>query len=121
MVFRSEHLRIDAPSVVRLRYFVKVPYRAQAALTRRAVFARDHWVCQYCGKAAENVDHVIPRSKGGPHTWDNVVAACRRCNSKKENKKPHEAGLKLARRPFVPSDGFRLSLGRLEPAWEPFL
>jgi 5-methylcytosine-specific restriction endonuclease McrA len=121
MVFRSEHLRIEAPSVVRLRYFVKVPYRAQAALTRRAVFARDHWACQYCGKAAENVDHVIPRSKGGPHTWDNVVAACRRCNSKKENKKPHEAGLKLARKPFVPSDGFRLSLGRLEPAWEPFL
>jgi hypothetical protein len=50
-----------------------------------------------------------------------VVAACRRCNSKKENKKPQEAGLKLARKPFVPSDGFRLSLGRLEPAWEPFL
>jgi 5-methylcytosine-specific restriction endonuclease McrA len=121
LVFRSEHLRIEAPSVVRLRYFVKVPYRAQAALTRRAVFARDHWVCQYCGKAAENVDHVVPRSKGGPHTWDNVVAACRRCNSKKENKKPQEAGLKLARKPFVPSDGFRLSLGRLEPAWEPFL
>ena len=121
MVFHSEHLTIEAPSVVRLRYFVKVPYRAHTALTRRAVFARDNWTCQYCGKAAENVDHVHPRSKGGPHTWDNVVAACRRCNSKKENRSPEDSGLRLARRPFVPRDGFRLSLGRLEPEWEPYL
>ncbi|MEX0834417.1 MAG: HNH endonuclease [Actinomycetota bacterium] len=121
MIFRSERLRMVAPSVVRLRYFVKVPFRAQAALTRRAVFARDHWSCQYCGNAAENVDHVIPRSRGGEHAWDNVVAACRRCNSRKENRLPTEAGLRLARKPFVPRDGFRLSLGRPEPDWEPFL
>ncbi len=120
-VFRSERLRMDAPSVVRLRYFVKVPYKAHAALTRRAVFARDMWICQYCAAPAENLDHVVPRSRGGSHTWDNVVAACRRCNSRKENREPHEAGLKLARRPFAPPDGFRLSLGQLEPAWEPFL
>ncbi len=121
MVFHSERFAIEAPSVVRLRYFVKVPYRAHAALTRRAVFARDGWVCQYCGKPAENVDHVNPKSKGGTHTWDNVVAACRRCNSKKENRLPHEAGLSLARQPFFPSDGFRLSLGKLEPGWELYL
>jgi 5-methylcytosine-specific restriction endonuclease McrA len=120
-VFRSETLEVRAPSVVRLKYFVHIPYRAHAALTRRAVFARDHWTCQYCGKPAENVDHVIPRSKGGLHTWDNVVAACRRCNSKKENRLPHDAGLRLLRQPYIPSDGFRLSLGRLEPEWEPFL
>jgi len=121
VVFRSEHLSVPAPSVVRLRYFVKIPYRAHAALTRRAVFARDGWVCQYCGRTAENVDHVIPRSLGGTHTWDNVVAACRRCNSRKENRLPNDAGLRLARKPFVPSDGFRLSLGRPEPEWEPYL
>ena len=121
MVFRSERLRIEAPSVVRLRYFLKVPYRAHTALTRRAVFARDLWECQYCGGPAENVDHVVPKSKGGPHSWDNVVAACRRCNSRKENRTPGDAGMSLARRPFVPSNGFRLSLGRLEPDWEPFL
>ena len=121
VVFRSEQLSIQAPSVVRLHYFVRIPYRAHAALTRRAVFARDGWVCQYCGRTAENVDHVIPRSLGGSHTWDNVVAACRRCNSRKENRLPHEVGLRLARRPFVPSDGFRLSLGRPEPEWEPYL
>lgn len=121
LVFHSERLSIEAPSVVRLRHFVKVPYRAQAPLTRRAVFARDGWVCQYCGAAAENLDHVVPRSRGGEHSWENVVAACRRCNSRKENRLAEDAGLRLARRPFAPSDGFRLSLGRLEPEWEPFL
>ncbi len=120
-VFRSERFELEAPSVVRLRYFVKVPYRAQAPLTRRAVFARDGWACQYCGSPAENLDHVIPRSRDGEHSWDNVVAACRRCNSKKENRRPEEVGLRLLRRPFAPADGFRLSLGRLEPEWEPFL
>jgi 5-methylcytosine-specific restriction endonuclease McrA len=121
LVYRSERLRIEAPSVLRLRHFVRVPYRATAPLTRRAVFARDDWTCQYCGAAAENLDHVIPRSKGGLHEWENVVAACRRCNSRKENRLVEDAGLRLARRPFAPADGFRLSLGHLEPEWEPFL
>jgi 5-methylcytosine-specific restriction endonuclease McrA len=121
VLFRSEHLAVPAPSVVRLRYLVHVPYRATATLTRRAVFARDGWVCQYCGSAAENVDHVIPRSRGGPHEWDNVVAACRRCNSKKENRLPHEAGLTLRVKPFAPRDGLRLSVGRVEPEWERYL
>jgi 5-methylcytosine-specific restriction endonuclease McrA len=120
-VFRSEHIAMDAPSVLRLRQFVRVPYRAHAPLTRRAVFARDHWTCQYCGAPAENLDHVVPKSRGGTHTWDNVVAACRRCNSKKENRLIEDVGLYLARRPLAPSDGFRLALGRLEPEWEPFL
>ncbi|MFM7719334.1 MAG: HNH endonuclease [Actinomycetota bacterium] len=120
-VFHSERVTMSAPSVVRLRSFVRVPFRAVAPLTRRAVFARDGWVCQYCGAPAENLDHVIPRSKGGLHVWENVVAACRRCNAKKENRRLEDLGLRLARRPFAPSDGFRLSLGRLEPEWEPFL
>ena len=120
-VFRSEHLHVDAPSVLRLRTFVKIPHRSHAPLTRRAVFARDEWTCQYCGAAAENLDHVVPRSRGGAHAWDNVVAACRRCNSRKENRMIAEVGLRLARRPVAPRDGFRLSIGRLEPEWEPFL
>jgi 5-methylcytosine-specific restriction endonuclease McrA len=121
IVFHSERMEMPAPCVVRLRYFVKVPYRAQAALTRRAVFARDGWVCQYCGLTAENVDHVIPKSRGGEHVWENVVAACRRCNSRKENRFPEEVGLRLLREPYAPRDGLRLSLGRLEPEWEAFL
>src|SRR6266511_222792 len=111
MVFHSERLSIPAPAVVRLNYFVKVPYQARASLTRRAVFARDEWTCQYCGGSAENVDHVIPRSRGGGHTWENVVAACRKCNARKENRTPEAVGLRLRRVPHAPRDGFRLSLG----------
>lgn len=121
MVFHSEHLIMEAPSVVRLRRYVRVPYRAHAPLTRRAVFARDLWTCQYCGASAENLDHVIPRSRGGEHSWENVVAACRRCNAKKEDRSPAEAGFQLARTPFAPRDGFHLTLGQLDPGWEPFL
>ena len=121
LIFHSEHLELEAPSIVRLRRFVRVPYRPRAPLTRRAVFARDEWTCQYCGAAAENVDHVIPRSRGGQHTWDNVVAACRRCNSKKENRLARDAGLTLRRRPAAPKDVFRLSIGRVEPEWERYL
>ncbi|MGH2682659.1 MAG: HNH endonuclease [Actinomycetota bacterium] len=121
VVFRSERMEMAGPSVVRLTYYVRVPFRRQATLTRRAVFARDGWTCQYCGSAAENVDHVIPRSRGGQHVWENVVAACRRCNSRKENRTPHEVGLLLRRAPATPEDHFRLLLGRSEPEWEPYL
>jgi 5-methylcytosine-specific restriction endonuclease McrA len=120
-IFRSERIELEAPSVVRLRRFVRVPYRPHAPLTRRAVFARDEGSCQYCAAPAENLDHVIPRSRGGLHVWENVVASCRRCNAKKEDRTPAEAGFRLRRQPFAPADGFRLTLGALEPGWEPYL
>ena len=120
-IFHSERIAMEAPLVVRLRHFVHVPFRAHAPLTRRAVFARDAWRCQYCGAAAENLDHVLPRSRGGLHVWENVVAACRRCNAKKMDRTPQEAGFHLHRQPFAPSDGFRLTLGQVEPGWEPYL
>ena len=116
MVFHSERLTFEAPSVVRLRRYVHVPYRPHAPLTRRAVF-----VCQYCGGPAENLDHVVPRSRGGMHVWENVVASCRRCNARKEDRTPQEAGFSLLRQPYAPRDGFHLTLGRLEPGWELFL
>jgi 5-methylcytosine-specific restriction endonuclease McrA len=121
MVFHSARLAIEAPSVVRLRRYVHVPYRQHAPLTRRAVFARDLGTCQYCGAAAENLDHVIPRSRGGLHTWDNVVASCRKCNARKEDRTPQEAGFSLLRQPYAPRDGFHLTLGRIEPGWELYL
>lgn len=120
-IFRSERISLEAPSVVRLRRFVHVPYRQHAPLTRRAVFARDAWTCQYCGSGAENLDHVVPRSRGGSHIWENVVAACRRCNARKMDRTPQEAGFRLARQPFAPTDGFRLTLGQLEPGWDSYL
>ncbi len=121
MVFHAERIVMEAPSVVRLRRYVRIPYRPHAPLTRRAVFARDAWSCQYCGAAAENLDHVIPKSRGGMHTWDNVVAACRRCNAKKEDRTPAEAGFRLSRQPFAPRDGFHLTLGHPEPGWDLYL
>lgn len=120
-MFRSEHLAMDAPSVVRLRRFVRLPYRPHAPLTRRAVFVRDAWSCQYCGGSAENLDHVVPRSRGGLHVWENVVAACRRCNAKKMDRTPTEAGFRLLRQPFAPTDGLRLTLGQIDPGWDTYL
>lgn len=122
-VFRSEALEIQAPSVVRLHYFVKVPYRARASLSRRAVFIRDAYECQYCGRAAENVDHVIPRSRGGAHSWDNVVASCRPCNSRKENRAPGDAGMKLRRVPRPPHESvwILVAADRIDPSWHAYL
>lgn len=122
-VFRSETLEIAAPSVLKLRYFVKVPYRARASLSRRAVFVRDEFQCQYCGRPAENVDHIIPRSRGGAHTWDNVVAACRPCNARKENRSPAEVGLKLRRPPARPHESVWIvvSVENIDPIWEQYL
>ena len=119
----SESLAIPIPSVIRLKYFVKVPIRARASLSRRAVFIRDHHICQYCGNAAENVDHVIPRSRGGTHTWDNVVAACKRCNSRKENRLPHEVGMHLRSTPRAPHETVWIvvAVGRVDPKWSPYL
>jgi 5-methylcytosine-specific restriction endonuclease McrA len=120
---RGATLELQAPSVIRLRYFVKVPFRARAGLSRRAVFVRDDHTCQYCGERAENVDHVVPRSRGGLHVWENVVAACRRCNSQKEDRLPHEAGFRLRREPRAPKETLWIviAVGRIEPGWEPFL
>lgn len=114
---------VRVPSVVRLQYFVKVPFRARVALNRRAVFARDGHRCQYCGAAAENLDHVIPRSRGGAHTWENVVAACRPCNSRKEDRDLHEVGLTLRQRPTAPAEltWIIVSVGSVHPHWEPYL
>ena len=121
--FHSERFTIAIPSVIRLKYFVKVPYRARASLSRRAVFVRDSFQCQYCGKAAENVDHVIPRSQGGAHSWENVVAACKPCNTRKENRLPHEAGMKLRSKPAAPREKVWIivAVGRVDPKWEPYL
>lgn len=121
--YRSEHLSVPIPSVIRLKYFVKVPYRARATLSRRAVFVRDRFECQYCGSAAENVDHVLPRSRGGTHTWENVVAACRPCNTRKENRTPKEAGMRLRSRPAAPRERIWIivAVGHVDPKWEPYL
>jgi 5-methylcytosine-specific restriction endonuclease McrA len=122
-VFRAERVSLAEPSVVRLSYFVKVPYQARIALNRRAVFARDGHRCQYCGASAENIDHVIPKSKGGRHAWDNVVAACRPCNTAKRDRLLEDSGMFLRRPPTVPRERswILVANGSVRPEWEPYL
>ena len=103
---RSEHLTIPTPLVIRLVYYVRIPYRISIPLTRRTVLARDHYTCQYCGRQPPRkeltVDHILPRSRGGHTTWENVVTACQRCNGRKGNRTPEEANIKLRSKPVQP-------------------
>jgi len=93
------------------------------AISRRSVFARDGHRCQYCGSPAENIDHVVPRSRGGPHSWENVVAACRRCNAAKEDHLLEESGFSLRQRPRAPQSRVWLlaASGELRSEWEPYV
>lgn len=123
LYLKTTTLDMAAPSVIRLNYYVRIPHRVMQSPNRRGVFLRDGGRCQYCGRTAENVDHVVPRSRGGAHTWDNVVACCKRCNGRKENRMPHEIGLHPKRVPTTPPSGFWLlmQVGRAEPEWEIYL
>lgn len=122
--WRAETLSVKVPSVVKLTSFVNVPYVRTVPVTRRAVFGRDDYRCQYCPDVAESIDHVVPRSRGGQHVWENVVASCRRCNVRKGNRTPAEAGMPLMRDPRAPkrygwiyaSTGFAV-----DPSWRPYL
>lgn len=96
------------PSVIRLVYMVKRP-RHQRKLTKLEVFTRDQYTCQYCGRQTKELtlDHVIPRRRGGKHSWENVVSACKVCNRRKGGHTPKEAEMKLLRQPRTPrNDGF---------------
>jgi 5-methylcytosine-specific restriction endonuclease McrA len=120
---RSERLSLPNPSVIRLRYVVKVPYHRRTSLSRRAVFARDDNRCQYCAGVADSLDHVMPRSRGGLHIWENVVAACRKCNLGKRDRTPDEAGMKLAKTPLIPKElaWVTVAAGSVPDLWKPYL
>jgi len=123
-VFRSERFAIRLPSVVKLSYMVKVPFRRRAPLHRRAVFARDQQLCQYCGTAAEGIDHVIPRSRGGEHVWENVVACCRPCNVRKGDRYLHDiVGMSLNIAPLAPAamSWVSMSVPSVPSEWRTYL
>ena len=119
----AETLSLPVPVVVRLTRYVRVPYPAQVPLSRRAVFHRDGSTCVYCGGSATSIDHVVPRSRGGTHTWDNVVAACRRCNHTKADRSLAELGWKLPHPPRTPSGAAWRLLGAraVDPRWREWL
>ena len=91
------------PSVIRLVHMIKRP-RPKVRLTRKEIFARDGWECVYCGRQTRELtlDHVMPRHRGGPHTWENLVSACKSCNHKKAGRTPSEARMAMAHQPHVP-------------------
>ncbi len=105
-MLHAERMEMPCPLVIRLVHYVKIPQHFGLPLTRRMVLARDQYTCQYCGAqpgASElTLDHVIPRSRGGSKTWENVVACCRRCNQRKGDRTPAEAHMRLLRQPFRP-------------------
>jgi 5-methylcytosine-specific restriction endonuclease McrA len=94
-LYVPRHIRLKITSIERMW---KVP-----PVNRREVLRRDRHSCQYCGSTKHlTLDHVIPRSRGGQHSWDNVVAACECCNSRKSDRTPHEAGMQLRNPPKAP-------------------
>jgi 5-methylcytosine-specific restriction endonuclease McrA len=101
----SPSISIKVPRVIVLMLYDKLPKR-HVRFSRKNIFERDNWKCQYCGvkpaKADINLDHVVPRSRGGKTTWDNIVASCFRCNSKKGNKTLKQLGWKLQNSPTMP-------------------
>lgn len=118
---------VAVPRVVQLVLYDRMP-RATVRLTRRNIFLRDGHTCQYCARRAPtrdlNLDHVMPRSRGGPMTWENVVCSCRVCNLRKGGRTPAEANMRLLRKPVRPrwSPILALAFSPSRPAeWEPFL
>lgn len=117
----------DVPSVIRMVYFIRRP-RPVMRLSRREVFNRDRFMCQYCGRRTAlkdlTLDHVIPRFRGGRHTWENLVSACRGCNHRKAGRTPREARMTLRSRPrrprVTPINLFGQYL-ESQPGWAPFI
>ncbi|MBB0232470.1 HNH endonuclease [Streptomyces calidiresistens] len=100
---RAGTVEMPVPLVIRLRRYVKVPFRQRAPWSRRGVLVRDRHRCAYCGRRATTVDHVVPRSRGGGDTWLNTVAACREDNNRKADRTPAQAGMRLLSQPFEPT------------------
>ena len=122
----AESLTLDRPVVIRLLTYVRIPRDAhRRKITRRAVFARDRWTCQYCGHERGNltVDHVIPRSKGGPSTWDNIVTCCAPCNRRKGDRLPRQANMTPVKRPKAPNSTIFIHVAAptIPAAWEQYL
>jgi 5-methylcytosine-specific restriction endonuclease McrA len=121
----AESLSLSRPMVIRLVAYVSVPRDThRRRITRRAVFARDGWACQYCGSRQNlTVDHVIPRSKGGPSTWENIVASCAPCNRRKGDRLPVQANMTPRTTPRAPHPAIFIHVASptIPAAWEQYL
>ena len=123
VAIRTVNKNFPMPAVIRLFRYVNIPYRG-VVLTRQNVFKRDKFSCVYCGSPKNlTLDHVIPRSKGGKTTWSNLVTACQPCNTRKGDRQPLEANLKLHSPPKRPTYLMFLCdySGSMRKEWQPFL
>jgi 5-methylcytosine-specific restriction endonuclease McrA len=122
---RSESLTLPRPVVIRLVTYVNVPRDThRRKITRRAVFARDRWTCQYCGSRSNlTVDHVVPRCRGGASSWDNIVTSCAPCNRRKGDGLLRHVGMSLRRRPRTPSPQVFIHVASptIPVAWQQYL
>lgn len=112
------------PLVIRLVYYVRVPRFQARRISRRAVFARDGHVCQYCGSASRlTVDHVVPKSRGGGSGWENVVTACAPCNTRKGDRLPDEIDMHPLTTPRAPTANelIAVATSRRPPSWDQYL
>jgi len=108
------------PLVIRLLNYVR--YHSKGiTVNRKRVFKRDGYTCGYCGsKKNLTIDHILPKSRGGKNTWENMITCCNRCNSKKDNKTPEEAGMKLTIKPYKPSIFSHIVDDEIETIWDNF-
>lgn len=119
---------LTVPSVIRLLEYRRIP-RQTRALSRKNILVRDHHTCQYCGRIHSatdlTLDHVVPRSRGGKSTWENLVSCCRNCNNRKGNRLPAEAGMGLVQNPqpfnLHTSRNLMRQLGRRQETWRKYL
>lgn len=113
----------DRPSVIILSRYVRMPHARRVPVTRRGVLRRDIHRCGYCGRAASTIDHILPRSRGGGDSWENLVACCLRCNNVKGDRTPQEMGWSLRTTPRPPRGATWAVRGaeRGDPLWEPYL
>jgi 5-methylcytosine-specific restriction endonuclease McrA len=113
------------PHVIRLVAYVRVPRSVKRKISRRALFARDGWRCAYCGTSGGRLtlDHVVPRSRGGESSWENVVTSCASCNHKKGDRLLEETQMKLSVRPRPPAPVLFIQIAapRIPAGWEPYL
>lgn len=121
-IAHSPSTSMAIPEVIRLRQYVKVPYKKKIPVTSKSVLKRDNHTCGYCGKKATTIDHIRPKSKGGKHTWTNVVAACVKCNSKKSDIQLSTLGWELRIKPYEPEgEGWLVhGLGN-NPKWKAYI
>ena len=120
---RASRRAYDRPAVILLTRYVRIPMPHHVPVTRRGVLRRDGHRCGYCGKTASTIDHVLPRSRGGRDTWENLVACCLRCNNLKGDRTPQEIGWTLRTVPGMPRGSHWTVRGadRADPSWEPYL